>query len=65
MTENEQALFDALTSCVAMAREIHKYWDADNDSKVGKHLMALSGYMRGYRAEYDKIHEVLTKYGRS
>jgi hypothetical protein len=54
-------LFEALRCVVVMAREIHEHWDKDRDSKVGKHLAALSGYLKGYRQDYDALHALIAK----
>jgi hypothetical protein len=49
----------ALKIVISVAKEAHAAWDADNDSRVGKILMALSGYRPGYRADIDAIHATL------
>lgn len=54
-------LVDALKAVVAIANETWGEWDRDNDSRVGKLLIALSGKAPGYRPEIDAIHAVLAK----
>lgn len=55
-----RALVEALRAAIKVAREAHKEWDADNDPRVGKLLMALAGYVKGYRADIDGIHAALS-----
>lgn len=40
----------------------HGHWDADEDSKVGKLLLALSGMLPKYRPDIDEIHAFLARY---
>lgn len=40
----------------------HGHWDGDEDSKVGKLLLALSGLVPKYRADIDEIHAFLSRY---
>ena len=54
-----QRLRDALLTVVQIAKETHAHWDADRDSKVGKMLLALSGWNIGYDARLDQIHSEL------
>lgn len=54
-------LLEALESFVALSSYTHSEWDADNDARVGKMLLALSGSLRGYRADIDKIHAAIAK----
>ena len=54
-------LREALRSVIKIAAEARADWDADRDSRVGKILIALSGELRGYRADIDAIHAALTK----
>lgn len=35
------------------ARKGHDYWNKDQDSKVGKYLGAMAGYLPGYWPELD------------
>lgn len=53
------ALREALRSVIKLANEAHREWDADNDMRVGKILIALSGSMPRYRADIDAIHAAL------
>jgi hypothetical protein len=55
-------LVSALKSVVSVADEAHREWDADNDSRVGKILLALAGGLKGYRPDITKIHETLAKH---
>lgn len=52
----------ALRDIVKMASETHDHWDNDRDSKVGKHLGALAGWMPGYRDDTDAIHALLKEF---
>ena len=52
-------LEEALEFARLVAREAYEHWDNDNDSKVGKMLSALSGYLPGYMAKTDKISNAL------
>lgn len=56
--ENDR-LRKALQSAVEFADEAWAKWDADEDVRVGKMLVALSGGCPGYRPETDAIHETL------
>lgn len=40
----------------------HGHWDNDEDSKVGKLLLALSGMLPKYRPDIDEIHAFLARY---
>lgn len=40
----------------------HGHWDSDEDSKVGKLLLALSGVLPKYRSDIDEIHAFLARY---
>lgn len=53
-TEIER-LRDALRYMRGLADEVHSHWDADNDSKVGKLLLAMSGRLPKYRDDIDKV----------
>ena len=50
-----------LRSAVSIAAEAHAEWDADNDSRVGKILIALSGGIPGYRKDTDEIRAFLSR----
>jgi hypothetical protein len=52
---------DALNGAVAVAREAHAHWDADRDAKVGKLLLALSGYALGYDPRTDAVQTALAQ----
>lgn len=54
-------LLFALKRAVSVAAEAARAWDADNDSRVGKLLLALEGSRKGYRADIDGIHEAISK----
>jgi hypothetical protein len=47
----------ALAAVLDIAREAHAAWDADEDSRVGKLLIALCDPSLKYRAEITAIHE--------
>lgn len=49
----------ALQSAVDFADEAWAKWDADEDVRVGKMLIALAGGLPKYRPETDAIHETL------
>lgn len=49
----------ALDAIVDLAQEAHRHWDADRDAKVGKLLMALSGYSPGYDKRADALHATI------
>ena len=54
-------LLEALESFAKIASEAAALWDADQDMKVGKLLLALAGYKPRYRADIDKIHAAIAK----
>lgn len=58
-------LVGVLKGGVEMATNAHVYWDADQDAKVGKHLIALSGGLKGYDARSDAIHAAIAKHDTS
>jgi len=59
-TEREINLEQALITLVGYADETSELWDAgNNDAKIGKRLIALSGRLPGYDAGLDKVHEVV------
>jgi hypothetical protein len=51
----------ALRSVQTIAEETREHWDKDRDMKVGKILIALSGAVKHYRPDIDKIHDALAK----
>ena len=61
--ENAEAerdrLREVLASVPKIAGEAFDHWDNDRDAKVGKFLVALAGYTKGYRADIDAIHEAI------
>lgn len=54
-------LKNALAAAVGVANEAREYHDRDNDMRVMKLLLALSGHVKGYRADTDRIHDVLKR----
>lgn len=56
--ENERKR-ELLQSVVAFADEAWSKWDADDDMRVGKMLVALAGHCSGYRPDTDAIHAAL------
>lgn len=50
----------ALKSVPKIANEVRDYWDADQDSKVGKNLKALGGWA-GYRPDVDALHAAIAR----
>ena len=54
-------MLKALESIVEIAKEAHKNWDADEDMRVGKILMALAGRNDGYREDITNIHATITQ----
>lgn len=54
-----QPAAQALDAIVDLAQEAHRHWDADRDAKVGKLLMALSGYLPGYDKRADALHAAI------
>ena len=61
ITYSYDDLVKVLKTMVAVSKETWKEWDSDNDSRVGKLLIALSGNAAGYRADIDGVHAVLAK----
>lgn len=55
-----ERLRNALKSFVKIADEAATEWDNDNDPRVGKILIALSGGAPGYRSDIDAIHALLS-----
>lgn len=52
-------LLAALKDVVSVAKTAHECWDKDQDSKVGKYLIALSGGLPGYDKRTDEIHRAI------
>lgn len=55
-------LLDALRKVTEWAEMVLDHWDNDRDSKVGKHLAAMSGNLRNYSPIPNLVHELLAKY---
>jgi hypothetical protein len=64
-TDDEAELLGCLTAARSVAKEAGALWDADQDMKVGKILMALGGDLQRYRPDTDAINTVLAKHGRA
>lgn len=54
-------LVEACTIARAVALEAWEEWDQDHDSRVGKLLKAMSGFLKAYRADIDKFHAALAQ----
>lgn len=54
-------LKNALASAVGIANEARERHARDQDMRVAKILIALSGYLPKYRADTDRIHDVLKR----
>jgi hypothetical protein len=54
-------LKNALAAAVGVANEAREQHDRDNDMRVMKLLLALAGDVKGYRADTDRIHDVLRR----
>ena len=54
-------MLKALESVVEIAKEAHKNWDADENMRVGKILMALARRNDGYREDITNIHAIIAK----
>lgn len=54
-------LLDALIHFKIQAGVAYDYWDADQDSKVGKRLLALAGRLPGYHKDIDAAHAAIAK----
>ena len=51
-----------LKEIVEFAKQTHRHWDADEDMKVGKRVMALAGYMPdNYDPTTTKLHAAIKK----
>ncbi len=53
-------LQDALDDAVSVAKTAFEHWDNDQDSKVGKYLLALAGRLPGYDGRTDAVHKALS-----
>lgn len=56
-------LLAVLAGIERTAAKVHAHWDADEDSKVGKYLLALCGANKGYMPETDAVRAALAKHG--
>ena len=54
-------LLEALESMVLLAMEMFEHWDSDNEPKVGKYLLAISGQLPGYDKRTDELHASIAK----
>lgn len=59
--QDRNALLTACHGVVSLAKEAHLNWDADDDAKVGKKLMALAGHIRKYDDRADALHVVIER----
>ena len=59
LMDTRDELLAALNDAVQIAKTAHEYWDSDQDSKVGKYLMALAGYLPGYSGLTDGVHKAI------
>ena len=59
VVKQRDELLAALNDAVQIAKVAHEYWDRDQDSKVGKYLMALAGNLPGYSALTDGVHKAI------
>ena len=59
LIEERDELLAALNDAVQIAKVAHEYWDRDKDSKVGRYLMALAGYLPGYSGLTDGVHKAI------
>jgi len=62
LREAKADLYACLKAVVAWADTVGDYWDADQDSKVGKHLAAMSGRLKGYTPTATCVHALLDRY---
>lgn len=60
ITKQRDELLAALEDAVSVAKTAHEHWDNDQDSKVGKYLIALSGRLIGYDGRTDAVHKAIT-----
>lgn len=59
--ESRAELLAACKTFIECAAIAHDYWDADQDMKVGKMIMAMSGHTKKYRADLTAAHDALSK----
>ena len=59
LTKQRDELLAALENAVSVAKTAHECWDNDQDMKVGKYLIALSGGLPGYDKRTDEIHAAI------
>lgn len=52
-------VLSVLKEVVSYIIETHVHWDNDEDHKVGKRLLALSGHMPKYHPTTDKLHALI------
>ena len=52
---------EVLATVPEIAAEAREAWDNDNDSRVGKMLIAMGGGIPNYRADIERIHTALEK----
>lgn len=57
-------LVDVLNGVVSLCKEAFYYWEQDNEPKVGKILMALSGELNGYHPKATALHEYFERHGK-
>ncbi len=57
--EPDYRLVLALEKMIKLSDEVLGLWDSDQDMKVGKMLMAMSGRLPGYRADIKEIHDLM------
>lgn len=60
LTAENDRLRKVLATVPVIAGLVHKLWDSDQDSKVGKWLIALAGGCPGYTALTDELHAAIT-----
>lgn len=61
LIEMHDEILAALKDSVSVAKTARDHWDKDQDSKVGKYLIALSGGLPGYDKRTDEIHAAIAK----
>ena len=59
LVRQRDELLAALENAVSVAKTAHECWDNDQDMKVGKYLIALSGGLPGYDKRTDEIHAAI------
>lgn len=59
LTKQRDELLVALEDAVSVAKTTFDCWDSDADSKAGKYLMALSGWLPGYDGRTDAVHKAI------